>query len=420
MITYPDQDALPSTDHLLSRITTLLERVPLLGSQICDDLTSNPYFAPADPAWTSSDILGEEAVRPGEDRDIIIRRAITRIETARQARPLWQVVRYVAPSGSVYLAVSAQHELLDGIGLTRLVSALTAHDISYIPSEGFDITVGMSTPEYKPSVSHLLPIVYREMIVPKLPSWLQYYLRPATSWPASIDRHPSTAPWDFSVFSLSPDQLKAVSDAGKRCGVKTLHPILHVAYLQAIRNVYGSKAPGTIFIGSSPRNERDTTQGHSYLAGNYSSSVDWTLPDSATFWQACLQYSQYLHSSSGISAGRQAMGMLAYLPDSSTSSNDPKRATGWEDHYTTKFEKGENTYSQSLSFSNLGRTPLPPKATDLVWGFPGSPFAPPISVALVGHERGLRVYTTWRDGCPVTKGEVKAVEEAFKAILVDA
>jgi hypothetical protein len=114
------------------------------------------------------------------------------------------------------------------------------------------------------------------------------------------------------------------------------------------------------------------------------------------------------------------MGMLGYLPDSVQSqSDDPKRATGWEDYYTTKFENGENTYGQSLSFSNLGRTALPPNATDLIWGFPGSPFAPPVSVALIGHEQGLRVYTTWREGCPVTREGAKAVEMAFKKVLED-
>jgi hypothetical protein len=105
--------------------------------------------------------------------------------------------------------------------------------------------------------------------------------------------------------------------------------------------------------------------------------------------------------------------------DGSALARDPKKATGWEEYYTTKFENGENTYSQSLSFSNLGKLTLPPGASDLVWGFPGSPFAPPISVALVGHEQGLRVYTTWREGCLVTRDTAEAVEKAFVGILKD-
>jgi hypothetical protein len=238
-----------------------------------------------------------------------------------------------------------------------------------------------------------------------------------------MDRHPSTVPWEFSILSLPAQRLKAISKAGKEHGVNTLHPILYVAYLQAMRDTFSPDDPGAVFTGSSPRNERDVTQGHSYLAGNYSSSVDWTLPPSMPFWDNCVSYSRYLHSPKGISAGRQAMGMLAYLPDpeadGSAPDRDSKRATGWEEYYTTKFENGENTYGQSLSFSNLGRATLPPGASDLVWGFPGSPFAPPISVALVGHEQGLRVYTTWREGCPVTRNTAEAVEKAFVEILKD-
>jgi hypothetical protein len=420
LITYPDNDALPSTEALRPRIDEVLERIPLSGAQVCDSLTSVPYFAPAEPSWTAADILCDETLEPSVERDTVLRKAITRIETASVDKPPWQVVRYTSPSGSAYLAISAQHELLDGIGLLRLVGALTTDDISDIPTERFNMTVGMSSPDYKPSITHLLPVIYREMLIPKLPSWLQSYLRPTPTWPTSIDRHPSTAPWDFLVLSLPPDLLHALSRAGKGHEVNTLHPILHVAYLQVMRDVFGPTAPGTTFVGSSPRNERDTAQGHSYLAGNYSSSVDWALPEGLSFWEACLLYSEYLHSPAGISAGRQAMGMLGYLPDSVQSqSDDPKRATGWEDYYTTKFENGENTYGQSLSFSNLGRTALPPNATDLIWGFPGSPFAPPVSVALIGHEQGLRVYTTWREGCPVTREGAKAVEMAFKKVLED-
>jgi hypothetical protein len=113
------------------------------------------------------------------------------------------------------------------------------------------------------------------------------------------------------------------------------------------------------------------------------------------------------------------MGLLAYLPDPTTfTSDEPKRATGWEDDYLTKFENGTiiNGNSLSLSFSNLGRTTLPPGAEDLVWGFPGSPFAPPLSVAVIGHERGVRVYTTWREGL-VTRENVGQVERAFYEIL---
>lgn len=310
---------------------------------------------------------------------------------------------------------------MDGQGLMRLAQAITANGISNIPTEVFDTQLGMAGADYKPSISFLLPIIFREKVIPLLPTWLSTHIRPHPTWPETIDKHPNKAPWDFSILSLPPHIIKDVSSKGKEMGVNTLHPILKVAYLQAMREIYGPSSPDAVFISESPRSERsdDPADGHSYLAGNYVSGSSWTLPQSGDFWECCKSYSTYLRTT-GIADGRQAIGLLSYLPDPPTfQSNDKRRATGWEDEYLSKFESGQNTYSQSLSFSNLGRVSLERmgRAEDLVWGFPGSPFAPPLSVALVGHEGGLRVYSTWREGCPVTKESVGEVELAFTRIL---
>jgi hypothetical protein len=416
LITY-SHDALPSTAQLLGRIKDLLSRIPLLSAEVRESRTRTPYFSPK--SWTSQDFLHEEQI-DGLDRDEVLRLGIRRIEEEDEDKRLWHVIRYTSQSGNAYLAISAQHELMDGQGLMRLAQAITAHDISDIPTEVFDTKVGMAGPDYQPSISFLLPIIYREKIIPLLPTWISSYLRPPT-WPTTIDKHPSTAPWDFSILSLPPQTIKDVSRKGKEEGVTTLHPILKVAYLQAMREIYGPASPDAVFIGESPRSERsdDPTNGYSYLAGNYVSGSSWTLPQSGEFGEWCQSYSTYLRTI-GISEGRQAIGLLSYLPDPpSFYSDDKRRATGWEDEYLTKFEAGHNTYSQSLSFSNLGRISLERMggAEDLVWGFPGSPFAPPLSVALVGHEGGLRVYSTWRVGCPVTRESAGEVEVAFKRIL---
>lgn len=412
-------ETLPTGAQLRARIDELLAKYPLLGSEIRNGQTKSPYFAARDRPLTSSDIVQEQPIDHQELSELeVLITAIKAAEAAPLRTSLWQVVRYKS-SSAAYLAISAQHELLDGIGLLRLVAALTAHEISDLPSEPFETPIGMSTPEYKTSLPVLLPLVYTELILPKLPNWLQRRLRPAPSWPATIDIHPSRAPWAASLLSLDLDKLRHLGQAGKNHGVATLHPVLKTAYLAAIRAVFGANATGTVFVGSTPRNERDSQPEYPYLTGNYTSSFDWTLPGEGSFWSACRSCHQYSASPAAISAGRQKMGLLAYLPDSDTSTGktDPKRATGWEDSYTTKFEQGVNPYSQSLSISNLGRSNLPVGATDMCWGFPGSPFAPPFSIALIGHERGLRVFTTWREGCPVTRDTVRQVERAFLHIV---
>lgn len=435
-MTYPSSDAAPSRQHLDDRIREVLVKFPLLGAEIRGSQRRNPYFAPRPTALTPKDFLSEQKLEDGTTCDEVLVSAIQSAESADRDGPLWQVIRYAynpvaASSATTYLAISAQHELLDGIGLLRLTHALTADSIDDLPSEPFGTPVGMSTPEYKPSISFLLPLIYTEMIVPALPTWLQDYLRPTPVWPVKIELHPSKAPWASSTLSLDPELVNQLSQAGKTNNVKTLHPILKVAYLLAIRSVYGNDsenlAPGVKFVGQTPRNERDPALDHPWMTGNYTSSFEWTLPDSSaydTFWTAARECYEYGISPKAISSGRQKMGTLAYLPDPDppvvSKSNDPKRATGWEDHYTTRFESGVDPYSESLSISNLGRTTLPQGATDLVWGFPGSPFAPPFSIAMIGHEGGLRVYTTWREGSPVTLGGAHKVEHAFVNILTRA
>ena len=446
ILSYPSSHLAPSRKHLDNRIRELLVKFPLLNAEIRGSQTKNPYFAPRATTLTPGDILSEQILEDGTTRDEVLVSAIRSAEFADLDGPLWQVIRHSftstltststssSNSSPTYLSISAQHELLDGIGLLRLMHALTSDSIDKLPSEPFETPVGMSTPEYKPSISFLLPLIYTEMIIPALPTWLQSYLRPTPAWPFKIDLHPSKAPWASSTLSLDPEQITKISQAGKSNNVKTLHPILKVAYLLAIRSVYGNdvdvdagakvKALGAKFIGQSPRNERDPSLGHPWMTGNYTSSFEWTLPSNGTFWTAARECYQYGISPPAISSGRQKMGTLAYLPDpdpsDSTASDDPKRATGWEDHYTTKFESGVNPYTESLSISNLGRTTLPPGATDLIWGLPGSPFAPPFSVAMIGHEGGLRVYTTWREGCPVTLDAARKVEHVFVDILTRA
>jgi hypothetical protein len=114
-----------------------------------DSRTRNPYFSPK--SWRSQDFVLEEQIN-GLNRDEVLRLAIRRIEEEDEDKPLWHVIRYVAQSGKAYLAISGQHELMDGQGLMRLAQAITSDDISQITTEVFDAKVGMAGPDYQPSI----------------------------------------------------------------------------------------------------------------------------------------------------------------------------------------------------------------------------------------------------------------------------
>jgi hypothetical protein len=70
-----------------------------------------------------------------------------------------------------------------------------------------------------------------------------------------------------------------------------------------------------------------------------------------------------------------------------------------------------------MSISNIGRVALPPKAVDLFWAQGASPLAPPFTINVVGHDKGLRVTPTWRDGAVISEEEVKRVDEVWVRVL---
>jgi len=170
------------------------------------------------------------------------------------------------------------------------------------------------------------------------------------------------------------------------------------------------------------KNEREE-RGNPYLTANYHFTVEWTLPDTpatSSFWSSARELSDHMNSPTVAKRSRQWLGMLSWIPDPEPPKvypNDERRCTGWEHHYLTRAEKGEHPYYWSASISNLAKTTLPPGAVGMFWGAPQSPFNNPLSLFLMGHEKGCEANVSWREGCAITKDDVGELWVAFEKVL---
>ena len=146
--------------------------------------------------------------------------------------------------------------------------------------------------------------------------------------------------------------------------------------------------------------------------------LDHFIDPSVRFWPTAKLYQEQYDSPSALYAARQIMGVwTTFVPDGDLSHlNDPKRPTKAEDFYIRGAES-ELPFGTSISFANLAKTDLPPGAVDMAWAMAPIPFRPPLAVALIGHEKGTRLVSSWREGSVVSREQVKRVHEVFRRIL---
>jgi hypothetical protein len=427
LITYPSSAQAPSEQHLLMRIGELQAHFPLLHARIVDAKTRSPRFEAREKPWPAREVLHAESFEAYEER-AREQEALLHAENERMSAqdfdeaPMWRVSVLTSPAfPRTYLAVSAYHEIVDGMGVLLLTRALLGSSIDELPYEALPkIPALEDTMTLKPSIGYLSPIVWRELILPMLPTFLQSLLS-TRPWPIGMPcKPPMECPWDVSLLSLPPAVFQSLKVAGTAHGVPTLHMILQMAYALAIWHVCGRDLEHFSVESAIPKSERDADLGHAYCTGNYISVFISRLDLAAAddFWAATAKLAAFVRSPQGVTQARGAMGMLAYIPDPAPDQKmrDTPTPTGWEKFMRDKAESPA-PYGQALNVSNLGRVPLPPGAEDIVWAQCASPFISVFGVSILGHEGGLRVATIWREGAAVCREEVKRVEKVFEVVL---
>lgn len=455
----------PSVEYLHGRVAEVQNRVHHLWSEVTDGETRTPCLRlrPKGP-WASGQVVGEAEYEArigviGEAALVEVEAKLLEQEIARmRARaadggPLWQVTRYFPNSadGQVnstttnptttsaaelpcYIAVSAYHHLIDGTGGLRLSLALLIPDYPILHAPGLAPRLEDVVP-IAPSLPFLLVEAYKEFIDPILPS----FLRRTTCWPGEkANGIPNHSPEAQVSIHLPASWIGKLKRAGKANGVTTLHPALEAAFVMALHEV--TSRPDMSFDIVSPVNERDASiPDHPEIGGDiftvvrktYASSDFPTSPilsekgdtDDTPFWSLAQSTASHHSSPSARSQGRYMVGMLAYVPDSKNFSSphaeDPKRRTktGWEQFFWENVER-PSPYRTSVAFSNLGRIhTLPPGCTGMRWAQSAAPFEDAMLACLIGHDEGMEVSVAFRDGCAISRAEVRELLALFKDIL---
>jgi len=404
----------------------------MLCSDVVDGRTRQPYFQQRERSWPHSKILARRSYQTSQDKatekhqmmwDEIRRMQKEDVTT----RPLWQISIHTssAQSSPAYLTLLTDHVVADGIGTIRLVLALLSPDVTHLPYEKLsDDSRLENTIDVRPSYAHLLTAVWTELVLPRLPRFLEQYLKPPRPWPdENVALPPMKATPASSSMEIDVDIMNRLKIAGKAQHVPTLHPVLETAFLVAMSSVLqwkGSTESSPFLLRtSSPGSVRDSALGHLYCTSNYFSSLDYDVSFSPTdsFWVEVSRASAYYKSPTARKDGVQVWGLLAYVPDP-----DPSRTklnpgpTGWEDHFAAQSQR-PNPYRDSFALSNLGCIDLPDGADDLIWCQSSSAFNPPLTVNLVGHKGGLRMTFNWQEGSALSRDQVEDIQRTLKRIL---
>lgn len=402
LLSYPS--ALPSADHLQNRIIELQEHFPQLRCQIKDARTRKPFWEEGSPAPVVREVYGSQT-----QVEIIAREQ-------QQMKGLWQVTLY--HSSTSYLAVSALHELIDGRGILRLAQALVSSEISTLPYERLSTSTYPSSIDLRPSYRLLLSSALAEYILPWLPQSLASYLS-SPVWPQGLQKtNPLDLPGALLTFSLPISLLDLLKSLGRFHGVPTLTPILLTAWLVAMNSSLPTELPLSASIAV---DERKTALQHSYCTGLYHASHLYSLDvrESTSFWSATRDLSLQIANPASLSLARMRMGMLAYLPDGTvhpSRRDDPKRPTAWED-WQLERNSSLTSYVSSVNFSNLGKIDLPPGAEDILVASSPSIGDPPMKLVLTGHQKGLNMAVTFRDGDILDESQVREMGQNWTSYL---
>ncbi|WVN89882.1 uncharacterized protein L203_105112 [Cryptococcus depauperatus CBS 7841] len=423
---YPSKLA-PTRIFLQQRIGELQSHFPMLCSKIEGRKTTTPRQLLRERPWNATQVLREGTFHDFQDSIHELERVLYQDGQRMTGEdfedcPLWQVTIYKNPSKDrVYISLAADHVIIDGRGLQLLFDALLAENISDLPYERLeDVPRTEDTINIKPSLAFALPLIWQHLILPFFPKFLQSYLSPISPWPSTlVSKSPIECPPAFSLCSVPINQVSALKHIAIQHDVPTFHPVIKSIYSLAIWSKYRYTLSPFRLTASTPRSERDPKLGHAYCTSNYTSShkLDISFTPAEDFWTVSKKVSDFLVDPANISYAQMRMGILSYVPDGELSHVDPLRPTKWEDFFLNQ-AVSDKPFDEALNFSNLGYTKLPQGVQDMGWTQWASGICQaPLCTTIIGHERGLRLGTVWRDGAAVTEKEVKDIEKLFKNIV---
>ena len=388
-ITYPSSEALPTISTLTSRLATLSELFPHLKAYFTGDSPESASWKKGEHALQVHELQYSEPFTPSDPRLFID--ALQRGEKVDlRSGPLLRV-DVIKPedassdSGNkeVYLAISANHILIDGGGLLRLVKCLLTDTPTPVPEqeEGqFD-----DMPDW--------PLINDQSIIMPPP--------PKGMWPAS-----SVSPRDvdpaYLVYDFPPGLLSAIHAQAKLHGL-TLNPVIEILFMISVWQVMDRPRPFSMVSNRDIRSQ--FSKAPAFGLNMYESLVTVSAVDpQADLWTTIKERDAQLKDPQTIQRAHIGITKLTSMP------------VPLEKIFIGQAQK-PSPYLYSIFFTNLARVQLPPGASDLRWISSATPPMTPLLCHFVGHAGGLRMTVSTRDGAGVSKGQVEEVAKMFEMLL---
>jgi hypothetical protein len=336
-------------------IQDLVKQYPMLLCSLPEPHTPHPRYQ-QNSSLTANDIF--RTVSSSAPLEALLK---TELDDAKlfdlRRGPLWRVTLYEGRETRVALAFN--HVLCDGLGGRNLFAQLLGYitgsealprlDENSLPSLPPTLE---ETYDLRPGLLYLIRVIFWELFVLKLPSFLRP--REPPMWP----NPPRIAPHDresrVSLIQISAAAVPRLKKAGAAHSVRALHSVLHTVALAALSSALGSRS--VHYLSNTPVALRDPALGHPHATGNYISNHhdEGELTADTVFWQAARAFAQGLHDPAKRKDALQVLGMLAYIPNPEQMPEPDK--SGWEVWMSHRLYSA-SPYRASLELSNLGALP---------------------------------------------------------------
>lgn len=284
-------------EHLQQRIEALIHAYPLLSCSIETPHSRTPKFSSRGEVDVGAVLSPIEYREESIDVDEILTKELDGLSTASEVlekAPLWRVQIITSASEEHHDAatpfavlLTIHHVLSDGRGSGRLLELLLGDgDIPSAPREEATPPI-TSDALVKIPLTYALGMFYSEVLVPKLPSFLQSHFAQPPSWPSSetqlIQKSPLDTPKAFKTVLCPVGTIPALKALARENGVKTVHPVLHslCAVAAYAVSVHGRQTDekGTRLHSSTPINLRSkASEGEqTTCTGNFVGTVSRSL-----------------------------------------------------------------------------------------------------------------------------------------------
>lgn len=374
-------------------------------------------------APTSNDILQVGPTVDGVVGQKIMAQALLGVQlslpktSALETGPLWQVqLHRVQASQSALVVLATDHVINDGRGTLNLfrfllqASAPVSAPAAEMPKAS-DVVF-----DFKPSVRYMLGMVWKELLLPKLPlpGKLATKLRGPVSWPQApvsaqtneVARCPKDCAPALDIMLVSAPQLitnlKQLAHAHNPAQGKpaTLHAVVHTLALAALYAAIAQPLEAhalhkfeMVFRTGTPISLRTDAPALPEVSGNYVSSYTCktTLRGDVPFWTEANRFSTKLASPRGRDKGKHHMGMLAYIPD--FEGDVEAYANGWEQFFGSRMESS-TPFDAAFTVSNLGMIDVSTlhgegwKVKDATWAQSHTPQGEAFGIDVLGYNTG--------------------------------